>query len=175
MDGLSNRLIKAMKIRGMKQADLVRATGINKGALSCYIKGTYEPKQKNIHLLAKALKVNEAWLMGYETPMEQENEIDSIIKAVANKLNMSESAIRKRYNNSIFNDGTYELTEHGLENYIISDRIYNEDLEADYYENMSKEDSLILIIGTALSNMNYEELKKAEHLLRKSFPNKFPF
>ena len=58
------RIKEAMILRGLKQADIVERTGINKGALSSYISGRYVPKQKNIYLLAKALDVNEAWLMG---------------------------------------------------------------------------------------------------------------
>ena len=60
-----------MTLRGYKQVDLVEKTGINKGALSCYISGKYKPKQNNIFLLAKALDVNEAWLMGIDGPMER--------------------------------------------------------------------------------------------------------
>lgn len=54
----------------MKQADLVALTGIGKSSISTYISGEYEPKQKNLYRLAKALEVNEAWLMGYDVDME---------------------------------------------------------------------------------------------------------
>ncbi len=39
--------------------------------MSQYIKGTFEPKQDRVELLAKALQVSEAWLMGYDVPMER--------------------------------------------------------------------------------------------------------
>lgn len=55
----------------MKQADLVEKTKIGKSSISTYISGAYEPKQKNIYKIAKALNVNEAWLMGYDVPMER--------------------------------------------------------------------------------------------------------
>lgn len=64
MESISTRIQKAMDLRGLRQADLVNRTGINKGALSCYISGRYQPKQNNIYLLAKALDVNVEWLMG---------------------------------------------------------------------------------------------------------------
>lgn len=67
----AERLKEAMALRGYKQAELVEKTGINKGALSCYISGKYNPKQNNIYLLAKALDVNEAWLMGADVPMDK--------------------------------------------------------------------------------------------------------
>lgn len=44
---------------------------IDKGQLSSYISGKYKPRQNNIDALAKALNVNEAWLMGFDVPMER--------------------------------------------------------------------------------------------------------
>lgn len=71
-DSISTRLVMAMNARGMKQADLVAQTSIGKSSLSQYIAGMYEPKADKIYLLAKALNVSEAWLMGYDVPMERE-------------------------------------------------------------------------------------------------------
>ena len=48
------------------QAELCKRTGITKSALSQYLSGTFKPKQKRTYLLAKALNVSEAWLMGME-------------------------------------------------------------------------------------------------------------
>ena len=70
---ISERLKEGMRIRNLKQVDLVEKTGINKATLSQYISGKYEPKQNNIYLLAKALNVSEAWLMGFNISMEREN------------------------------------------------------------------------------------------------------
>lgn len=69
MDTISNRILYAMDKLDLKQSDLVSRTGISKGALSSYISGRYEPKQNNIYLIAKALNVSEAWLMGADVPM----------------------------------------------------------------------------------------------------------
>lgn len=69
MDCIAKRIKEAMNEKEMKQAELVSLTKISKGALSSYISGKYEPKQTNIYKLAKALGVNEAWLMGYDVPM----------------------------------------------------------------------------------------------------------
>lgn len=74
MSTTSSRIQKGMELRGFKQADLVERTGISKGALSSYISGRYSPKQNNIYLIAKALDVNEAWLMGADVPMERVSE-----------------------------------------------------------------------------------------------------
>lgn len=65
----NKRLKQAMELRGFKQVDLVERTGIGKSSISQYLSGDYEAKQDNIFLLAKALDVDPAWLMGKNVPM----------------------------------------------------------------------------------------------------------
>ena len=67
----ADRIKKALEIKGMKQSDLRRLTKIPKSSMSQYMSGDYEPKQDRIYLIAKALNVSEAWLMGYDVPMER--------------------------------------------------------------------------------------------------------
>lgn len=67
----ADRISEAMKLRDIRQADLVKKTGISKGALSSYISGRYVPKQNNVYLIAKALDVSETWLMGGDVPMQR--------------------------------------------------------------------------------------------------------
>lgn len=64
----AERLREAMQAAGKKQADLARETGLDKGSISSYLSGKYEPKQKAVGLLAKALDVSEMWLWGYDVP-----------------------------------------------------------------------------------------------------------
>lgn len=73
MPNFNERLKYAMKLRGMNQTDLCYKTKIPKSAMSQYISGAFKPKDERTYLLAKALDVNEAWLMGYDVPMEKEN------------------------------------------------------------------------------------------------------
>lgn len=68
----AERIKKALYIKGMKQSDLCRLTQIPKSALSQYISGAFEPKQDRIYLMAQALNVSEAWLMGLDVPMERQ-------------------------------------------------------------------------------------------------------
>lgn len=68
---IASRLREAMDIRGKKQVDLERETGVNRSAISRYLSGEYEPKSKPIYELARALDVSEQWLMGYDAPMER--------------------------------------------------------------------------------------------------------
>jgi len=78
MDNTANRIKKALSKRGLKQADLVEMTGIGKSSISTYISGDYEPKQKNLYKIAKALDVNAHWLMGYDVPMEERETSNSL-------------------------------------------------------------------------------------------------
>ncbi|GAB6086431.1 helix-turn-helix domain-containing protein [Alkaliphilus crotonatoxidans] len=71
MATIAQRIKEALEFRNMKQADLVEKTKIGKSSISTYISGEYEPKQRNIYKIAKALDVNEAWLMGHDVPMER--------------------------------------------------------------------------------------------------------
>ena len=68
----AERIKKALVIKGMKQSDLCRLTKIPKSALSQYVSGAFEPKQDRIYLMAQALNVSEAWLMGLDVPMERQ-------------------------------------------------------------------------------------------------------
>ena len=85
-ESIAQRIRKAMDAAGKKQADLVRETGLDRGSISSYLSGKYEPKQKAIYKLSKALDVSEAWLLGYEVPMERSPESkknDQLAKLVA--------------------------------------------------------------------------------------------
>lgn len=94
MDSISDRLKKALEIRDMTQADLVKKTGIGKSSISTYLSGSYEPKQKNTYKLAKALNVNEAWLMGYDVDIERKD----------NSVNLSNKELKLVQNYNLLND-----------------------------------------------------------------------
>lgn len=93
----SQRIKEALNIRGMKQADLVEKTGIGKSSISTYISGEYNPKQKNLYKIAKALHVNEAWLMGLDVPMnieEYNKKWDEEAKIFMDKTNAFEAQLK---------------------------------------------------------------------------------
>ena len=71
-ESFSKRLKEAMKIRNMNQSELSQKSGISKSSLSEYLKGKYEAKQTGLFNLAKALNVNEVWLMGEDVPMDRD-------------------------------------------------------------------------------------------------------
>lgn len=74
----SNRLRKAMQLRNLKASELSRKASIPKSAISQYLSGLYEAKQKSIFKLAKVLDVSEEWLMGLEVPMKRKNEESNV-------------------------------------------------------------------------------------------------
>lgn len=94
METIANRIKQALELRNMKQADLVEKTKIGKSSISTYISGAYEPKQRNIYKIAQALNVNEAWLMGYDVPMERE---------ISNNINNVNLDNKNFYEKMIFN------------------------------------------------------------------------
>lgn len=66
IDTTANRLKEAMEAAGKRPVDVCNATGLDKGALSHYMKGNYEPKQDAVYKIAKYLGVSEMWLWGYD-------------------------------------------------------------------------------------------------------------
>lgn len=74
------RMKVALDNANMKQIDLARLTGIDRGTISNYAAGRYEPKSDAINKMAIALNVNEMWLWGYDVPMEREKNTPDTIK-----------------------------------------------------------------------------------------------
>lgn len=68
---IKERLRQGLEIREITQTQLAAKANIDKGQLSSYISGKYKPRQNNIDALAKALNVSEAWLMGFDVPIER--------------------------------------------------------------------------------------------------------
>ena len=67
MSSFAIKLKAAMEGANMKAIDLHNATGISKATISEYLAGSYEPKQRNILKLARALHVQPSELMGMES------------------------------------------------------------------------------------------------------------
>lgn len=73
----ATRLREALHMREMKPIELSALTGISRGSISSYLSARWAPKQNNIYLIARALNVSEAWLMGYDVTMDRtDNTID---------------------------------------------------------------------------------------------------
>ena len=86
MPTFEKRLKEALELREMSQTELSKKTGISKAALSQYMKGLYRAKQDRVELLANALNVSEAWLMGYDVPITKGLEIIPIPDILTQKI-----------------------------------------------------------------------------------------
>lgn len=72
-----DRLRMAMRNSTMTQRELATRSGISESSLSQYLSGYAKPMQDRVYSLAKALNVNEAWLIGFDAPMLRDDRIDS--------------------------------------------------------------------------------------------------
>ena len=76
----ADRLKQIMSERNLKQVDILNLASpfckkhdikLNKNDLSQYVSGKVEPGQNKLFILGLALNVSEAWLMGFEVPIER--------------------------------------------------------------------------------------------------------
>lgn len=69
---LKDRLRKALDLREKKAVDLSRDLKIPKSAISQYLAGYRTIKDsERLYLISEYLDVSEAWLMGFDVPMER--------------------------------------------------------------------------------------------------------
>lgn len=82
----AQRLRQIANERGLKQIDIVNLAEplgrmykvkIGRNDVSQYFSGKVEPRQNKLYILAKALNVSEAWLMGFDVSSERETERDT--------------------------------------------------------------------------------------------------
>lgn len=87
-ENTSTRLKKLMNDRHLKQVDILNATTpycktydvkMNKSDLSQYVSGKVEPNQDKLFVLSRALRVNVAWLMGFDVPMVIQESSENLI------------------------------------------------------------------------------------------------
>lgn len=82
---LKDRLQEAMDARGLRAVDIVEKTGIPKVTISYYLSGKTTPRAPKLYLIAQALDVSEAWLLGYDVPMartDDQRKNDQLAKLV---------------------------------------------------------------------------------------------
>ena len=92
MESFSVRLNKALTARNITAAELSRISGVDEGTISNYRKGRYVPKQIKLELIAQALDVSIAWLMGADMPMLRFGESYSPLVILSDEVEVSEIA-----------------------------------------------------------------------------------
>ena len=132
----SLRLKEIMSKHNLKQIDILNAckplcnkynVKFGKSDLSQYISGKVEPGQEKLSVLAEALKVSEAWLMGYDVPMQDNgNEVVGTrlkeqrlrskltLLQVANAIGVTEATVQRYESGEIKNikhETIYELAK----------------------------------------------------------------
>ena len=75
-DSFANRLKIAMELNNINQIELSEKTkafskNISQSLINKYLKGKALARQDNIYILCKILNVDEAWLMGFDVPIER--------------------------------------------------------------------------------------------------------
>lgn len=89
MKTTAERLRELMNIYGLSQVDIVEKTGIDKTALSRYVSGERTPRQSAITRLCRPFGISEVWLMGYDVPMRDKDNIsckDPMLEAIIEKI-----------------------------------------------------------------------------------------
>lgn len=79
ISNFADRLNYTLNAKDISPAELSRLCGINEATISNYRKGKYKPKQPNLELIAKALNVSVAWLLGVDVPMEPAKQNTTLI------------------------------------------------------------------------------------------------
>ncbi len=82
MNTIAERIKFAMRAKKKKQVDIVKDTGISKGAFSSYLSGQYNPKADKMELIADSLDVDLRWLYGQNVPMEHTSQNDNALQYV---------------------------------------------------------------------------------------------
>ena len=71
MTEIKDRIAEALKAKGKTPKELSDLTGIPISSISQYMSGHVKPKHDRIYLICKALRINEAWLLGFDdVPMD---------------------------------------------------------------------------------------------------------
>ena len=95
----AERLQELMARRHLKQADILKLAEpfsklygipLNRANVSMYVSGKVEPAQDKLFLLASALEVSEAWLMGIDVQEQRDPEAQAIASSVVDLMQLDQ-------------------------------------------------------------------------------------
>lgn len=138
-ESTATRLNYLIQERSLKQIDILNAcvpfcklydVKMNKSDISQYVSGKVEPNQDKLFILGSALGVSEAWLMGFDVPMER-------------NLNTTQNQVPKvlEYYNSLNDLGKHEA-EKRIEELTYIPKYSNLRLMAAHNDNINDEGEL---------------------------------
>ncbi|HDG3857592.1 TPA: helix-turn-helix domain-containing protein [Staphylococcus aureus] len=117
---VSNRLKHIMKIRNLKQVDIINKSkpyqkklgiSLSKSTLSQYINDVQSPDQDRIYLLSKTLNVGEAWLMGYDVDSYRVPDEERQDETIMSKINNIFSQLTPPRQENVLNYANEQLDE----------------------------------------------------------------
>lgn len=149
---IGERIKSLRKEKGLTQKELSKLSSISEISIRKYENGDRQPKQKAIFHLAKALGVSEGWLMGYDVPMEREEENTFLADQT------EELSCFVKYLESIKYLVRIEKTvghEEGAESFIIT-------LSKDDVSTTFSEDEFEVFCNTIKKSIAFEIFKKSE-------------
>ena len=71
------RISEALKMRGMRKADLARLLYQPRGTISNWCNNRYQPNDEMVERMAMILNVNSAWLHGFDAPISRDSQYDT--------------------------------------------------------------------------------------------------
>lgn len=71
------RLREALSDAGFRQRDLTNEVTLNESSISRYVNGMNAPSFENALQIGKVLNVNPLWLLGYDVPKHEKQDLDS--------------------------------------------------------------------------------------------------
>lgn len=167
MNSFKNRLKQIMSERNISQSELSRRTGIGRNSISDYLKGKYEAKQDKVFELAKALNVNEAWLMGFDISKDRiinDNDITTVYNQLApprqhNVLDFANKQLEEQNNEVSENDRNIITIKrmHAAAAGVVGEELFDDLIEEDveFYEDEVPKgaDFCILVNGDSMEPM----------------------
>lgn len=115
----AERLKTALETKDITKAELSRLSGISRSSLTHYVKGDWEGKQDAVYAIAQALNLNEAWLMGYDVPMER-GPLPSSKKRHTHTINIAEGLFDRKERSNF--DEKLSLIGYGIPQHVIYER-----------------------------------------------------
>jgi transcriptional regulator with XRE-family HTH domain len=160
IENTSIRLKKLMKDRKLRQVDLLEMVKpfcekydvkMNKSDISQYLSGIVKPGQEKLSMLGMALNVNEAWLMGYDVPIERMQHPKSLelsndeFELLSNykKLNSSGKERLIEYSNDLIETPKYIKENDNVTDLITATKKESQPLENIYTTLAAHDDNLM--------------------------------
>ena len=183
----SERLQYLMQTQNLKQVDILNKclpicnkynVKMGRNHISQYVSGKVKPNQDKLSILALALNVNEAWLMGYDVPMtndiEETNDNEPHIRT-AEKVGARIQYIRKKRGLSIDElakrTGITSQKLMDMENGINHD--FDTNLKLKFCDVLNVDKSYFIDITEPVDNLgeNIKALREAQNLTMEEVAN----